>query len=426
MIGWLRKAVPVVGSVYFRGTWPPRAEEFGFLEDHGIVVQREEKAASDSVIWALKLAHPEWGEATLVCQRPAPMPSPTFFDWDPGLTPGEAEAMKACGTSVQVMASSRRGHLLKDRKNALRYLMAAMGTDGVGAVDHVSLRCWSRGALEAETAHPADVDVESLYSLHAVRMEEGLWLHTHGLAEIGLFDFDILNPSPSLLDSGGDMIRALAFAVLEGSLKPRGQAALFSHGGPIRAVPVADFEDGASPAHRALREDPEGDHRENRAVLCDPAGGILGRFRSRPRPSAHLMKHVEDGSLTHYSSEASELMGERARNTYPLFRQTLEELKPHKFPVVVKLGYEIDGGGGREFLWFEVHEAGEEEMDATLANQPHAISRMSHGDRARHPVSRLADWQILSPRGVISPRQTLALRALRERPHDDAGEPAGR
>lgn len=435
MLGWLRKEVPVVGSVYFRGTWPLRAEEFGFLAARGIQMRPTEGGANEEVIWSVDLAHPEWGEAKLACRRSMPLLPPALVDWDPGLTRGEAEAIKASGTCVQILANSRRGHLLKDRKNALMYLGAVMGADGVCAVDHVSQRTWSRAALEAETAHGADVDVESLFSLHVVQGEDGLWLHTHGLAQIGLFDFDILNPSESAYEPGSDLVRAVAFAVLEGNLKPGGEVELFSNSSPIRAVAVADFEAKASRGHLALRDDPDGSHRESRVVLCDSAGGLLGRLRSKPRPSAYLMRPLEDGTVIHYSSEASALMGERALSTYPLFRQMGERLKAYEPPMLAKLGYETDRDKGvREYLWFHVHEAGETELEATLLNQPHGIGRMKEGERGRHPITRLADWQIPSPLGAITPRQTLPWRALQEHlaggvagaatPAEEPGQPA--
>jgi hypothetical protein len=290
------------------------------------------------------------------------------------------------------------------------------GADGVGAVDHVSQRIWSRAALEAETAHGADADVESLFSLHVVQGESGLWLHTHGLAQIGLFDFDILNPSESAYEPGSDLVRAVAFAVLEGNLKPGGEAELFSNSSPIRAVAVADFEGKAARGHLALRDDPDGSHRQDRVVLCDAAGGLLGRFRTKPRPSSYLMKALEDGTIIHYSAEASALMGERALSTYSLFRQLGERLKEYEPPMLAKLGYETDRDKGvREYLWFHVHEAGDSELEATLLNRPHGIERMREGERGRHPITRLADWQIPSPLGAITPRQSLPWRALQEK-----------
>ena len=75
----------------------------------------------------------------------------------------------------------------------------------------------------------------------------------------------------------------------------------------------------------------------------------------------------------------------------------------------------MEGGGpnDREHLWFEVHACRDEEVDATLVNEPFRIAGMHRGDRARHTVSRLSDWQIMMPIGSIKPTTLHVVRAIR-------------
>lgn len=78
----------------------------------------------------------------------------------------------------------------------------------------------------------------------------------------------------------------------------------------------------------------------------------------------------------------------------------------------VMLGVPIDGDAGaesREHLWFDVHDATAETVDATLANRPYAVASMSQGQRGTFDLRLLTDWVILSPRGKYTPETVLQL-----------------
>ncbi len=430
MLDWLRKDVSCAGSVLFRGSIPPRRERIESLRDEGMEVAVLEP--SPEAHWAVTLNHPEWGEATVVCLRDLGPPPRVLAEVDVHLTPEERGQIALAGSVVSLSVTGRRKHVLRDRKMMLRFLHAVMGEHGLAAMDHVAQRFWSRAALEDELSHDADLDVDGIFSLHAVTDKRDAkrsdddedqdddgppirWLHSHGLAEIGFFDFDILNAAPGLLGHGYDALRAIVFMILEGRLgRNTARATVIVPGGDVRSVPVPEFERRAAPKYAALRQDPERDHARDRVVLCDPAGRLLGRWFDKVRPSRFFSEPLPETGVHAFSTEASELMAERARKTYPMFRRVCEELAEFEFPVIVKLGYEVDGSTTEhEYLWFEVHELGDEEIDATLANEPFKIARMQAGQRARHPVGRLNDWQILTPLGMVNPRQTVALRILR-------------
>ena len=439
MFSWLEKDIPIAASVLFRGTWPCTKEGFYALRDRGIEVTDRE--TPENGMWAIKLRHPQWGEAVVMCLRDLPLPPAIMIDWDANLSEEEKTEFKAAGTAVSVMVNSRRNHLLRDRKNALFFIDAVMGEEGVGAVDHLSQRMWSRPALKAETAHNADADVQSLFTIHFVatggpseekngqevdllaenaeEKPETRWLHTHGLAEIGLFDFDILNPSDSALNPGVDVVRAVAYAILEGKLKQGGSAELFSNSGQIMAVPAKDFMTKAAPEWNEIRDDPSGEHVEDRVVLCEaPPNRWFGRIPSQIRPAKCLRENFPDDTMVYFSDSVSTLMAERARATYELFRQLRNEVGEFgdEIACLVKIGYPVDNSkkDEREHLWFQVHEAREKEVDATLMNQPFGIKRMKEGDRGVHSIEGMSDWQIMTPAGPINPRETEAVPQLRK------------
>ena len=439
MFSWLEKDIPVAASVLFRGTWPCTKEGFYSLREQGIEVS--ERETPENGMWAIKLRHPQWGEAVVMCLRDFPLPPEDMIDWDANLTDEEKDEFKAAGNAVSVVVNSRRNHLLRDRKHALFFINAVVGEEGVGALDHLSQRLWSRAALQGETAHNADADVQSLFTIHFVASggsaeekdeeavdllaEEGeekperRWLHTHGLSEIGLFDFDILNPSDSALNPGVDVVRAVAYAILEGKLKQGGSMELFSNSGQILAAPAKEFMAKAAPEWSSIRDDPGGDHLEDRVVLCDaPQSRWFGRIPTQIRPAKCLRESFPDEAMVYYSDSVSALMAERARATYDLFRQLRSEVGEFEddIPCLVKIAYTVDDskkGGEREHLWFQAHEARETEIDGTLKNQPSAIKRLKEGERGVHSIESMSDWQIMTPAGPINPRETVAAPMLR-------------
>lgn len=419
-MSWRNKKVGCLGFVFYRGDIAPNAEEFDFLSGQGIVLSPATPDAGRTT-WERGMTHPKWGSATIFGAPNPPRLSRLIIDCDSGLTPGERETAYQAGTCVGVRMEGSGGNILRDRKNFLYFLRALMGDDAVVSSDHIAEKLWSRQALDDELSHDADPDIESLYSLHLVvdattKSED--WLHTHGLGEIGFFDFDILRPSQDLAGSSIDILRAIALLIVEGNLRsdtPRFTIA--RPGGDIRSVSVSEFMRKASPATATLRDDSDDHHVTNRIIICDPASGLLSRWFDRPRPSSFLSGE-RDGVAVSFSKDASNLQSERARLTYGFFRSICAEFAEFDLPRLVKLGYPVDSGSpdDREHLWFEVHELEDDRMEATLANQPFNIARMRRGDRGWHEVDKLTDWTLMTPWGYITPRSTKALRAIREQP----------
>ncbi len=415
MFDWLKKRLTFAGSVLFRGSLPPRADGFAFLNKQGLSIRVD--VPRPHWRWALSLCHPNWGTARLSCPREQIRVPRVAVEYSVGLTPEEKDTVLLGESQVDLTLPGQGTSILHDRKNALRFLRAVMGSDGLAAMDFSAQRFWSRDALDDELSHDADLDIEQVFALHAVMndtSEEGRWLHSHGLSEIGFFDFDIINPSQDL---GSDAFRAIAFAIAEGHVgvsTPRFQLA--APGGFVRFVEASDFTRCADPQYTQLRDDHDGADGK-RAVLCEPAGGLFGRWSRRVRPSRFLSNALDPNTVFCFSTEASDLMAERARGTYSLLRTLKEELDDFEFPVVVKLGYGTDGGDehDKEHLWFTAHALRDDVIDATLENQPLAVARLKQGARGLHPVSLLSDWVIFTPLGSINPRYMGALREIRGR-----------
>lgn len=429
-MSWWKKQrdVEQMGAALYRGRWVARAEDFRFLESSGIHVGQPSKLNGPG--WSLELHHEKWGKATLLFDPELPVPPPFIIEMDPRLNDDEKADIAACRFVIGLSTEARTGNLLADRKDLLRFLHALLGKDGVAAMDHSARAFWSRAGLEAELEHDAELDIDAIYSMHLLcepsdsprssEQKPSYWLHSHGLSELGFWDFDILDPAPSLHGQAHELVRALAFSIVEGQLVPGGDAFMLSDRDEVRAVPAEEFLARApKSAHPDYRSAVDETHLHGHAVLCDPSrsgwlSGMLGK--SPPRASKFFQGPFRDPFLLRYSRTATDLMARRARDTLSVFRNLVPELAEFKFPALAKLGYPVDGGQAneREHLWFEVHQVDGDSLDATLVNSPFYVSRLKANDRGRHSLELLSDWTIHTPFGQINPRQTRTLRFVRD------------
>ena len=416
MFNFLRRDLPAIGRVLYPGAIPPPLAGLSALQ--GVVSCTPISPSADQV-WAVRATHPQWGVAELAAFRSQPPVASVLIDHALGLSNDEKARARTGEGAVAVRMQVGQQHVLRDRKRLLFWLRALIQPDGVIAIDDSSMLFWSAAMLEDELAHDADLDIESLYAMHAVQdASDGSrieWLHTHGLEELGAFDLDILQPSTTFVDNCSDPMRALAFAALEARIAPDTERFPFVHpGGDVRLVSADRYQAEASPEHQKLR-DPDRVHSGRRAVLCEPVGGLFGRWRTRPVPSRFLSSLNTDGMVIPFTTAATELMAERARRTLTILRALKEEFDSLGLSAVVKLGYEVEGGAAtdREHLWFVVHEIHGDKVDATLANAPHRVPSLKLGQRGEFGLDRLTDWMMPSPEGPLTPRNISAARRLR-------------
>ncbi|MBX3318106.1 MAG: DUF4026 domain-containing protein [Phycisphaeraceae bacterium] len=435
---------PSVGAVLWKGR-ALSMDDIGSVEKRGVRLLPgrvgPEGVGSADMDWSLLLTHPHWGEADVSMMRTPTLPPQLVIDLTPGMTGGDRALLATCTGSLSVRCPAKTQHVLRDRKNMLRFvhalaetIAATPGVSGAIGADHGSEQFWSLDALRDEMAHDADLDVQHLFIIHAVegkKPETSDWVHTHGLDKVGGFDFDILAPSQEMLGAMDTATRALAFSVIEGEVRPDTARHTFAYpDGDVRFVPVGEFMRNAAPEHRALRDLSE-NHAENRSVICEPAPegksvrGMLSKLGgSRPRPALAFQRKESDGMVFAFSNKASELMAARAVATLPVLRAFMEEFGDLINPgpdlqglgVLMKMGYKVDDADSdtdREHMWFEVHGVGERTVDATLLNQPHGIAGMNQGDRAEHPIELLTEWSIMTPGGAITPQSLGHIRTIR-------------
>lgn len=414
---WRRTGPRCVGAACFQAP-APTARVFDHLQAQGIEVRTA--SPSEGGKMRLRLSHHSWGRAELL--YPVDPPSRELMEWDKRLTEEERTLARRAAWTAVIEHEPTKGDVLRDRKDLLRFLRAVMGTDGVIAYDATSNTFWPAAALDEELSHGAALDIEALFTLHLVGDEpqKPYWLHSHGLKEIGFSDFDVLNPHSDISWREADIFRAIALAIVEGRLVPDGGTFEVAQRLRLRLVPTQSFLSRSDPQAFSLwRMGLDESHTQGHAVVCEPAAGLMGRWRERAVPVRFFSAPMPDDILILFSSEATGLMAQRARETYPVLQRVASELAEFTLPVLVKLAYNVDGSSvDREHLWFEVHAFSDGQLDATLVNEPLRIQGMKAGTRGRHDVERLTDWTIITPFGPINPRWSVGLRQIRERPDE--------
>jgi uncharacterized protein YegJ (DUF2314 family) len=200
--------------------------------------------------------------------------------------------------------------------------------------------------------------------------------------------------------------RGLAFAILEGRLGPRGPALALLDEGEISTMPVAEF--------LARGGDPDVDlggagHDGERSVIVDVQ---IDTGLPLPSPAAILSFGVGDELVVNFSTDATSLMAERARATWKLVRDAVDELADHVQAPLVKLGF-TDSRGRIEHLWLEVEDMDEDPPRATLVSQPRYVTSLRAGESVAMAEDQLSDWVLPSERGIITPADLSPLRRLR-------------
>lgn len=412
MFEWRRKRCPLWGSVLFRGAVPPQAEEFSRIQLDGIKMVPGDADPDQS--WVLEAQHPGWGKAQFISLKDTQPLHHTLITHS-SLQEDKKELVFQAQSRVFVRVDPPGENILRDRKSFLYFVKVMMGQDGLCALDHVSQRFWTREDLDDEFCHNSDLDIGGLFSLQSILSEEDgkiHWMHSHGLQETGFFDFDIIDPSPDLNDYWNfDIIRAIAFAIVEGNAKPDTRRYKLAYpSGDIRFVEAAHFTDKRIISLIGRDES----HIRNRAVLCEPSGWLPGK----PRPSRFLsLERMPDDLSINFSIDASLLMAERAKGTYGLFRSLAAELREFESLLLVKLRLPTDPGAycDKEHLWFQPGELRDGDIEGTLENTPSHIHRLKKGDRGRYPLEFLSDWCISTPLGLVTPRNMRVVRELRSR-----------
>lgn len=382
----------------FASRSPPRADGSAGFAKRGVVV---EETSSSGGAYVLSLRRKGWGRARVSVPSSRTLDVARMVQHDTRLSSVEHEEAARVRSHLVVELIEGVGDPLADRKALLRFADAVLGDDDPGVMDFAAQRFWSMEALDDELGHDARLDVLSLMTAHGVQDDRGevIWLHSHGLEELGRFDFDVVRPALHVVRDATGVHRALAFAILEGRLALPGTAVELVEDGRVCAWPVPLFLAEARERDRVVGG--EG-HDGVRGVLVDP-------HWETGLPTADPSTILSDPGSQHdvilYSRAASALA------TWDLLGEIVDEMAGHVEEPRVKVAFHVSGH--IEHLWFTVPDLGAAPLRGRLENEPYHVTSLRQGQMVELAPEDVTEWALPSRRGVITPADLAPLRRLR-------------
>jgi len=298
--------------------------------------------------------------------------------------------------------------VLEEYHVALQVLVA-LAPDLVAAFDGPRLRWMGANWIRSAAGSVAPPPPTTLFTIHAIRGDDCIWLHTHGLQRCGAIEVEVLEATdPAMASDLMHLVNAMAMWMIDHGPPSIGEPIEVGRGMPVAWVPWDDARVRWRPREFETPED-RAQHGGLRGALV--VVGERRRFLRRPVPAygplGQYERELAHDPVFYRSLLETQRMSQLASEHFPVFRRFLAKHAGEEgWSFLVKLGYSVDGEGsgeGREHLWFEAHAFEAGRLDATLLNEPHMIARMSSGDRDWHAVDQMSDWRISSPDGGFGP-----------------------
>lgn len=400
---------------------PAMAEVIARLR--GVVKAAEGAAPGDpAVLWSALLALPGRAAEVAVWSETA-QPVSAGETGDPGAA--------ACRWVIGIETLLDRADPIHDFAGLLRLLRT---TFRAPAILDVNCNRWHpAAAVDAMLGPEGEPPAGALWIVHAVADRHnggGAWVHTHGLHRCARPELEMLEVPQRFVRTAADLLEAIAARSLEAELPRPGEAFEI---GPGIEVTFQKWEDvacylGGAPGGLRDRDDPRGEHRGVRAVVC--AAQQQGAYRRIwPWPET-VVESIEAGRGALYVSEYETLRHAReARRTWPVLAGTFSSLgarAPHAGSSVrffIKAGLCAGASAPRrEHLWFAVRGMEPDRAEAQLLNQPAHVG-LRRGDVVWISRDDLSDWSVETPQGRFGPAQAGSLsEALRRLEKQFAGE----
>jgi hypothetical protein len=211
----------------------------------------------------------------------------------------------------------------------------------------------------------------------------------------------------------GELLNATAAMFIESGPPQPGEPFWAGQGIQLIWLP---WEEGVRSAKRkslGTNDDRDEFHDHPSGVLLAPKNGLSRFIPGRMKSPSIFVPILNDNPILYVSSMETERMSLLARDRIKTFSDLLGRFSEiDDWAFLVKLGYQVDHAESedeREHLWFEVHSVTDNEVDATLLNEPYGLAAMHEGQRDSHSLDLLTDWSIFSPHGRFDPETAVHL-----------------
>ena len=326
----------------------------------------------------------------------------------------EADRSKVQSGRWAICVSTDFGeHPLQDFHRQIKLLDAVIpNTPAVldGAACSLHPGYWIRDLARTETP-PNPINLFTIHSVYDPdHPKTPAWLHTHGLLRCKCIELELIGADFEYAGNLGNLINLAAMLFLDHGIAPPDHP--FEIGGKMSLVWLP-FETGI---HKFPKNYLGG--RDNRDSAHDHPSGVLfrrkglGPFKRYSCPNQYGPLW-EANPIVYISDEETARSTAMAKEKMKFFIEYFNRFQDSEdWIFLVKLGYPVDHPSGdfeHEHLWFNVHKIQDDQVDATLINEPYGIEKMYEGNRGWHDLQLLSDWNILCEHGSFTPDRIVIL-----------------
>jgi hypothetical protein len=291
----------------------------------------------------------------------------------------------------------------------VRLLMAAAPAAlGLGDQDALRLHAGPQARRIARSGTPPHPGY--MLRVHGVlpeRVDDGLWVHTHGLQRAGFPDLEVLDVPFRRSDAAAQLLSHCVELYLGSSLPPRGKPFEVVRGHPIAWLPLREalalrpgLRCGGLAERRMSRE-----HGGYRAVLVcaerERAPG--GRWRA---PLGALRAIDEEDLVVGVSAAEAQRRSRKARERWPDFLSLHDAHgKEAGWEFLLQVHWPALEGEAAcgEYLWFRLVERRDGRLLGRLVSDPVAIPDLQPGSVHDCALEAVSDWEVRGPSHTLRP-----------------------
>jgi hypothetical protein len=329
---------------------------------------------------------------------------PDLFIEDAISDPGEMAAAAATRWLIGVETVLNPRHALADFQTQLKVAegasvagMLALYDDNALVVRPVQqVRQLARSGIPPRPA--------TLYAIHELEGNNGIWLHTHGLTRLGLPEIELLGLNPSDVQEGYDLIDAVVDVLFGGGEPDPDGTVTVGEELEVRLMPLEDALRVLPPEvllSRTEHEVDDEDHQGPRIVILD---------HDRNDTPYDVVQRMRNDAVLFKSRDETDRQRRLAIERFGIFGQLFAIRRRDGWRFHAKLGFDREGDPRvREHLWFEVRELKPGHLRGVCLNEPVGGLPIHEGDEGWFKLDQLTDWIVVAPEGNYDPEAAAVL-----------------
>ena len=286
-------------------------------------------------------------------------------------------------------------------------------------LDYMLLRMLSGKWVEVTAQSKIPPAPSYLIAIHAIYddttdIPTHYWMHTHGLHRCGSVELEMLNINNGVyelynaLNVVAGMFLYPSRQVLENEEFEIGYDGLGLSFAWKRWEDVLDQFPEGIPGGLRERNPQDGDYGPSGVLFA-----VQDDLLTSPEVYASTLANnpiyfISDEETERMSALAYDRLGDFVRVFKERYDTTVD-IEQNEWSFLMKLGLPVDGGNGKEHLWFRVLEMdGSNTIVGKLVNQPYWIEKLHEGDINSYDLHLITDWIIYSPDTNFTPDNVYA------------------